>query len=282
MQWVGEMLSNRRVGAYHLITVAAPELAQRLRPGQFVAVAVGGPFSTMLPRRCFAIYSTTPQGLYAGTAQFVVDVTGPGTRWLADLRPRDRVDLIGPLGTPFLLSDEPMRTVLVGGGHSGAGLLPLADALHARDCSVEFVLGASTADRIFGVLEAKRTGASVTVTTEDASAGVEGTVADVLEQVLAGSGADAMYASGSRNMLRAVSAVASAYHVPCQVAVEEPMACGVGLCATCVLPVAGDDGVTRMLRSCVDGPVFFANRVRWDAAGGIPADCLGAEATGVG
>lgn len=282
VQWVGELLSNRRVGAYHLITVAAPGLAKQLRPGQFVAVAVGGPFSALLPRRCFAIHATTPQGLYAGTAQFVLDVTGDGTAWLADRTPGDRLDLIGPLGSPFLLADEPMPTVLVGGGHSSAGLLPLADALHARDCSVEFVLAASTADRLFGELEARRTGASITVATEDASAGIEGTVADVLDEVVERTGAGAMYASGSRAMLRAVSAVARAHHVPCQVAVEEPMVCGIGLCAACVLPVVGDDGVTRMLRSCVDGPVFFANRVRWDDADSIPADCLGAEAMGVG
>jgi dihydroorotate dehydrogenase electron transfer subunit len=83
-------------------------------------------------------------------------------------------------------------------------------------------------------------------------------------------------------MLQAVSGIgAQAYGgsgIPVQVAVEESMACGIGVCMTCVLPVEGDDGVTRMSRSCVDGPVFPGNRVRWDALGTIPVDALGAPA----
>lgn len=281
-QWVGELLTNRRVGAYHQVTVAAPGMADRVRPGQFVAAAVGGDQSALLSRRCFSLYATTPQGVYAGTVRFLVDVTGAGTGWLAALRPGERVDLIGPLGSPFLFSDEPLRTVLVGGGPGSAALLPLADALHARDCAVEFVLGAASADRVFGVLEARRTGAGVTVTTRDGSSGAAGVVTDVLDDLLDRTEADAVYACGPRAMLRAVTALSGARHVPCQVAVTEPMTCGVGLCAGCVLPVVGDDGVTRMQRSCVDGPVFFANRVRWDQVDAVPADCLGAEAMGVG
>ncbi|HEY9391847.1 MAG TPA: hypothetical protein VIR27_19005 [Mycobacteriales bacterium] len=282
IRWVGELLSNRRVGSYQLVTVAAPGLAERLRPGQFVAVAVGGRLSSVLPRRCFSIYATRPQGLYAGTAQFVLDVTGVGTGWLADMPVGGRLDLIGPLGSPFLLSDEPMRAVLVGEEHSSAALLPLADALHAQDCSVEFVLVAPTADRIFGELEAKRTGAAVTVTTEHSRALAEQTLAEVLDEALERGPADVLYASGSLGTLAEVAAAGSVRHVPCQVAVEVPMACATGLCAGCVLPVADDDGVTRMLRSCVDGPVFFANRVRWDHVGRVPADCPGAGAMGVG
>jgi dihydroorotate dehydrogenase electron transfer subunit len=277
---VGELISRRRVGAYHLLTVAAPGVAERARPGQFVAVAVGGRGSGMLLRRCFAIHATTPQGACTGTAQFVVDVTGAGTAWLAELPEGERVDLVGPLGSPFLLADEPLRAVLVGGGHSSASLFPLADALHAQDCAVEFVLGARTADRLFGELAAKRTGAGVTVTTDDGSAGVAGTVVDVLPEVVGRSRANAIFAAGPTGMLRAVSEAARSFHVPCQVAVEEPMACGTGLCQTCVLPVVDDDGVTKMLRSCVDGPVFFASRVRWDDLRAVPADCLGARGVG--
>ena len=81
---------------------------------------------------------------------------------------------------------------------------------------------------------------------------------------------DVVYACGPMAMLRAVGAVAAVDGLPCQVAVEESMACGIGVCMTCVLPVVGDDGVTRMVRSCVDGPVFPADRVRWDDVGTVP------------
>ncbi|HEX6937504.1 MAG TPA: dihydroorotate dehydrogenase electron transfer subunit, partial [Actinomycetes bacterium] len=66
--------------------------------------------------------------------------------------------------------------------------------------------------------------------------------------------------------------------VPAQCAVEESMACGIGVCMTCVLPVVGEDGLTRMVRSCVEGPVLPGDRVRWDAVGTVPADAVGAPA----
>ena len=81
-------------------------------------------------------------------------------------------------------------------------------------------------------------------------------------------------------MLRAVTEVAAARGVAAQCAVEESMACGIGVCMTCVLPVVGDDGVTRMVRSCVEGPVFPGDRVRWDDVGTVPADAVGAPGAG--
>jgi hypothetical protein len=77
-------------------------------------------------------------------------------------------------------------------------------------------------------------------------------------------------------MLRQVTALASRYDIPALTLVEESMACGIGVCMTCVLPVIGDDGVTRMVRSCVAGPVFRGETVRWDEIGTIPFDALGA------
>ena len=78
-------------------------------------------------------------------------------------------------------------------------------------------------------------------------------------------------------MLAAVGEVARAHAVPAQVAVEEAMACGIGVCMTCVLPVRGSDGVSRFVRSCVEGPVFEAGRVRWAEVGTLPADLHGAD-----
>jgi dihydroorotate dehydrogenase electron transfer subunit len=77
-------------------------------------------------------------------------------------------------------------------------------------------------------------------------------------------------------MLRQITALARRYDIPVQVAAEELMACGIGVCMTCVLPVVGSDGVTRMVRSCVDGPVFRGEQVRWDDVGTVPFDAVGA------
>jgi len=77
-------------------------------------------------------------------------------------------------------------------------------------------------------------------------------------------------------MLAAIAGIAQRRGIASQTAVEEAMACGVGVCMTCVLPVIGADGVTRMVRSCTEGPVFFGEDVRWADVGTVPDDCLGA------
>ncbi|HYN28563.1 MAG TPA: dihydroorotate dehydrogenase electron transfer subunit [Dermatophilaceae bacterium] len=279
-QVLGRVLDSRVSGAYSALRLAAPDVAGPARPGQFVALAVGGPASATLLRRCFSLHRATP----AGAVDLVVAPKGPGTRWLADLRVGDVVDVVGPLGRPFPLPDEPVPCVLVGGGYGSAPLFWLAEALRERGCAVHVVLGAASADRLFGVAEAERTCDAVTVTTDDGSAGRRGRVSDPLGEVLAASGAGLVYACGPMAMLASVSRITAEHGATAHVAVEESMACGIGVCMTCVLPVVGDDGATRMVRSCVEGPVLRGDRVRWDAfADGIcrvPPDAVGAPAGG--
>ena len=276
LQVQGEVQSLTRVGAYSALTVVAPGIPELTRPGHFLAVQVGGPESAMLLRRAFAIHEVRPRGPYGPTVGVVFAVHGRGTAWLADRRPHDPLDVVGPLGRPFPLPRQPVTATLVGGGYGSAPLLPLATALLERGCRVDVVLGAASADRLFGTLEAKRMSRSMTVTTDDGSAGERGRVSDVLPALLERTRSDVVYACGPMGMLRAVADQAAAAGIPAQVAVEESMACGIGVCMTCVLPVVGDDGQTRMVRSCVEGPVFRGDRVRWDALGTVPSDAVGA------
>jgi dihydroorotate dehydrogenase electron transfer subunit len=279
LQVAGQLLSTKRVGAYHHLTLVAPGIADRTRPGHFVALATGGPHSGLSLRRAFSIYKVNSRGVYGGTVEVVLDVHGAGTAWLAQQPPHTPVDVVGPLGRPFSLPRDSQRGIsatLVGGGYGGAPLFGLAEALRARGCRVDFVLGAGSADRLFGVLDAKRMASTVAVTTDDGSAGTRGRVTDVLPRVMETAGTDVVYACGPMAMLRAVTAVAGERGVVAQCAVEESMACGIGVCMTCVLPVVGDDGRTRMVRSCVEGPVFPGDRVRWDDVGTVPADAVGA------
>ena len=276
VQVLGEVLSLRKVGAYHAMTVVAPGIAELTKPGHFVAVQIGGPDSSMLLRRAFAIYDVKERGVYGGTVEFVFAVNGKGTAWLATRRPHDPIDVVGPLGKPFRLPTHPVNATLVGGGYGSAPLLPLANALRERGCRVDFVLGAGSADRLFGQLDAKRMGDSLEVTTDDGSFGRRGRVSDVLPDVLDRTHCDVVYACGPMGMLRAVNDLGAERGIPVQVAVEESMACGIGVCMTCVLPIIGDDGLTRMLRSCVEGPVFRGDRVRWDDLGTVPDDAVGA------
>jgi dihydroorotate dehydrogenase electron transfer subunit len=171
--------------------------------------------------------------------------------------------------------------VLVGGGYGAAPLLPLAQALLDAGSAVEIVLGAATATRLYGELPAKRLAGRALVTTDDGSAGERGVVTDVLADAVRRVDAEVIYACGPMGMLRAVSRFAETNGIRSQVAVEEAMACGIGVCMTCVLPVRGDDDRSRFVRSCVEGPVFDGSRVRWDDVGRLPADLVGADAMGV-
>lgn len=275
----GEVLSVRRVGDYHQLTVVAPGVAEQVRPGHFVALSVGGETSAHLLRRAFSVYRTQDRGVYGGTVDIVFAEHGAGTRWLSRVRQHDSLDVVGPLGKPFALPQEPVTCTLVGGGYGSAPLFTLAEQLRERGCRVDFVLGAATESRLFGVLEAKRMSQSVAVTTEDGTLGDKGRVTDVLPALLDRTGSDVVYACGPMGMLAAVADLASRFGAHSQCAVEEAMACGIGVCMTCVLPVVGDDGVTRMVRSCIDGPVFRGDRVRWNDVGTVPADTWGAPAS---
>ena len=279
VQAVGEVFSVRRAGDYYEFTVVAPEIAAGFRPGHFVAVAVGGENTAMILRRSFALLGATPPtGQFAGTIQFVVAEHGPGTRWLVQRQPGEFLDVVGPLGTPFPLPKEPVPAVLVGGGYGTAPLLPLAQQLTGSGAPVEILLGAATATRLYGEIAAKRLVGAVTVTTDDGSAGERGLVTEALPAAIRRIGAEVVYACGPMGMLRAVGDIAAAHGIRAQVAVEEAMACGIGVCMTCVLPVRGADGRSRFVRSCVEGPVFDAAAVRWADVGTLPPDLVGADA----
>lgn len=281
VQELGEIFAVARIGAYLQFTVVAPGVAANFRPGHFVAVAVGGPQTSMILRRAFALYDATPAGDYAGTIQFVVAAHGPGTQWLVQRKPGDVLDIVGPLGQPFTLPEPGSGAVLVGGGYGTAPLVPLARALLAAGSPVEVMIGAATAGRLFGELVVRRTVGSVVVTTDDGSAGERGRVTDPLPAAIGRVDAATVYACGPMPMLRAVGEVAAQAGIRAQVAVEESMACGIGVCMTCVLPVRGADGRSRFVRSCVEGPVFDAAAVRWEDVGRLPADLVGADGMGL-
>ena len=192
VQVSGPVLTVRRVEAYHALTMVAPAIATQFRPGQFVTVAVGGPDSASLGRRAFSIHDVHPD--HGGTVEFIFEADGPGTRWLAGLRSRDLLDVVGPLGRPFPLPRESVSCLLLGAGHGTTALFPLSDRLRERGCQIDFMLGAASADRVFGALRARRTARSTVITTEDGSLGSRGIITDMLAQVIHEARTDVIYA----------------------------------------------------------------------------------------
>ena len=271
-----ELISNKRVGSYHHMVFSVGDIAAQAKPGNFVAIAVGGESSSMVLRRAFAIYRSNERGVNGGLVELVVAPHGQGSRWLTSLQAHDLVDMVLPLGTHFGIPTEPVRALLVGGGYGSAPLFGLAELLKSRGCRVDMVLGASTAAKIYAPLEGKRSVSSLTLTTDDGSAGIQGQITDVLPKLIEENEIEIVYSCGPMGMLQAITAVTDRYQIIHQCAVEEAMACGIGVCMTCVLPVTGDDGVTRMLRSCIDGPVMDGSRVVWDSKRKIPEGTFGA------
>lgn len=273
--FLAEVISNRRVGAYNHMVFAVNELAAACKPGNFVAISVGGPTSSMILRRAFAIYRASMRSDGMGLLELVVAPLGSGSTWLASQAAGAKVDLIAPLGTAFGIPKEPVNALLVGGGYGSAPLFALAEALKARGCRVDMVLGASVAGKIYAPLEGKRAVNTMTITTEDGSAGATGRVSDVLPTLIKENEIDVIYSCGPMAMLEAITKISKDFELVHQCSVEESMACGIGICMTCVLPVEGEDGTIRMTRTCVDGPVMDGNKVLWGSSREIPEGVWG-------
>jgi dihydroorotate dehydrogenase electron transfer subunit len=184
--------------------------------------------------------------------------------------------MVGPLGTHFGIPTEPVSALLVGGGYGSAPLFGLAEILKERGCRVDMLLGASVAGKIYAPLEGKRSVNSLTITTEDGSTGLSGKVTDVLPSLIEKNRTEIIYSCGPMGMLAAVQEVSQKFDTLHQCAVEESMACGIGICMTCVLPVRDESGVIKMTRSCIDGPVMDGERVIWNSHRRIPEGTWGA------
>ena len=258
-----EVMKSGHIGSYRALTLVAPEIAARARPGQFVSIAVNG--GETLLRRPFSIYQVS-RHTGGGTVEIVYNVIGAGTRWLSERTRHDPVDVVGPLGNGFPMPQNSVPCLLVGGGYGAAPLLYLAGKLRLEGCRVDVIFGAGSSDRLFNAIEAKRLSASATFTTDDGSSGVQGRVTDVFDDVVERAGTRIVYACGPMPMLDAVAHAAAARKIPCQIAVEEAMACGVGVCMTCVVPLHTRDGL-RNVRACYEGPVFDGRRIAWEYDG---------------
>jgi dihydroorotate dehydrogenase electron transfer subunit len=259
-----EVLSNRRTGVYYSMTLVAPEIAERAKPGQFIQIGVP-PGRDILLRRPFSIHQASRRGGWAGTLEVVFDVVGPGTAWLAEAKAHDTLDVIGPLGRSFTYPRDLETCLLVGGGYGSAPLYFLAEELRARNKAVHMIVGARNHERVFKPIEGKRLAGTFVVTTEDASMGERGRVIDALPAVIDRTGAQVVYACGPNRMLQAIVEFCRPRALPCQVAVEEMMACGLGVCWTCVVPVLALDGRGWWnVRACVEGPVFNGARIWWE------------------
>jgi dihydroorotate dehydrogenase electron transfer subunit len=221
----------------------------------------------MVLRRAFAISRTTTSPQYGGAIELIVAPFGSGSSWLCGLAEGEQIDITLPLGTAFGIPTTSVNALLVGGGYGSAPLFGLAEVLKERGCRVDMLLGASTGSKIYAPLEGKRSVNSLRIFTEDGSMGETGRITAPIAQLVSELQIDVIYSCGPMAMLKAISEILAGGDVVHQCAVEEAMACGIGICMTCVLPVKDESGKINNLRSCIDGPVMDGSAIEWDLVG---------------
>jgi dihydroorotate dehydrogenase electron transfer subunit len=241
---------------HHVLSFHAPDLARDSCPGHFIAVAP--PSGAAILRKPFSVFTVDPD---TGICSILFSVYGPVTRLMASLRPGETLDFLGPLGGRLFEPDQRPGAlhILVGGGYGVPPLNFLARRLRAADPDSRVVLvhGARNRALLVGDDGLREIGVDVVACTDDGSAGVHGRVTDGMARHI---GPDsAVYTCGPTPMMRAVSDLSAQAGIPCQVSMETPMPCGVGICVGCVLE--RHDGTFS--RTCVDGPVYPSTEVRW-------------------
>lgn len=207
-------------------------------------------------------------------------VVGIGTDWLSQLEIGDSVGILGPLGNQFRLPALDQTAILVGGGVGIPPMLYLSETLKNRR-AIAFC-GATTRDLLPLTInpdgqigEFARHGVASVITTDDGSLGEKGFVTYALEKYLDSTSFEGqkavIYTCGPELMMKRVADIANSRGIPCQIAVERAMACGMGTCQSCCIrvkkpdpalpPLAGKDWCYRL--ACTDGPVFSAAELLW-------------------
>lgn len=282
-----EILENVRIARdTYRIRLLAPEMARAILPGQFLMIRPTLPGTTdPFFGRPFALYDTVPGPSGAPEAIDVVYlVLGRGTASLASRRPGDRVEAWGPLGNGFgPPPGDGGPVVFVAGGIGQTPFLalgrwwtgrqsygdPAVSHADSPSSSAELLWGIRSADLAAEVEAFEAAGVAVRLATDDGSAGHHGFVTGLLEDRLRqGPHPSKLVGCGPPAMLGALASIADREGLPCDVSLENQMACGFGACFSCVVPIRQDDGSVDLRRVCVEGPIVPAAEVAWPIGGG--------------
>jgi dihydroorotate dehydrogenase electron transfer subunit len=262
------VIENRRLSAdYNVLSLAAPEIAARAQPGQFVMIRTSGGYDPLL-RRPFSIFEILRDGATPIGVSILNKRAGVGTTLLSRVEAGARLATLGPLGRPFAPVDPPAEGWMVAGGVGLAPFVTLAEALAARGTGATLFYGARRAEELYCVDLFDALGVRVVLATEDGSLGVRGRItvpldAELRERPLGNP--VKLYVCGPTPMMRACAQLAATYGRACDVSLEQVMGCGLGGCYSCVVSTRGAGGAPHHMRTCIDGPVLDAQRVAWEA-----------------
>lgn len=240
-------------GEYRHLVLEAPERILRCQPGQF--------FHLLCPvtdgdqpylRRPMSIYGFYPE---RGELHFLYKVAGAGTRALSGLRPGDGLNVLGPLGHGYTIRDEWRNLLLLARGVGLATLAPLAQEARRLGRRLTAICSARSPDVLMSVDLFREMGAEViTLTDTEGTSDMEHVRALIGERIKAGS-VDVLYTCGSNRMLRLLQEIGAAHGIPGEIALEQQMACGLGMCQCCVRSFRRDGHIIQE-RVCREGPVF--------------------------
>lgn len=280
---LAEILTNRALSAdYNVVGFHAPDLARLAQPGQFVMVKTSRGDDPLL-RRPFSIFEILrdAQGQPIGVSILNKRV-GVGTGLLYNARVGDALSILGPLGQSWTGAARAHAATQPPGSHSasasssehwmvagGVGLAPfvtLAETLAASGQSMRLFYGGRSASDLYYASMFEELGATLVLTTEDGTRGEQGRVTAPLERALSDREAAPvmLYACGPTPMMRAVAELGKHYGAVTLVSLEPVMGCGMGGCYSCVVKV-NDHDHPHFVRSCIEGPIFDASRILWDA-----------------
>jgi len=241
-------------GEYCLLKLNLDKKIPEILPGQFVQVRVDDSPTTFLRRPISVNYIDSDKN----ELWLLIQVIGDGTRKLSELKKGSCLNLIYPLGNSFSLpkkSDKTGKFLLIGGGVGAAPLLYLGACLSERGYEPEFLLGAKTEKDVLQINEFRKFG-NVHITTEDGNAGEKGYVTN--HSVLKSGDFDFIYTCGPKPMMVAVAKYAREKGIPCEVSLENTMACGIGACLCCV-----EKTVHGNVCVCTEGPVMNIDQLTW-------------------
>ena len=233
---------------YYKMSLDAPSIAKRARPGQFVNIRISEKYEPLL-RRPFGVHKVQGKKI-----EILYEVVGKGTKLLSKKKPGEKLDILGPLGNGFSMLDR-RHSILVAGGMGVAPLIFLAEKLAGNQSLV--LIGAKKRSQVLCEEEFKKLGCDVKIATDDGSCGFKGLVTRLLKKNLSNRNRPSViFACGPKPMLKEIIKISKKYRISAQVSLEEHMACGVGACFGCV--VQTKKGYKRV---CKDGPVFDAKEL---------------------
>lgn len=261
-QFIGAVLGNELIAKdIYKFKVESKELAINAMPGQFVNVKCCDGIESLL-RRPISLLDVNQS---EGTFEFAFQIKGTGTKYLANKKKGDTLDIIGPLGKPFIINNSYKKIALIGGGIGTFPLYLLAKNLKEtnRDLNIDTFLGFRSKPYIMMEKEFSKYSANVFVGTDDGSYGFNGYIVDYLHQKVMNDRYDIIYSCGPNPMLKAVAKTAESHNIKCQISLEQRMGCGIGACLVCACKVKAKDGWDYK-HVCKDGPVFWSEEVIFD------------------